>query len=114
MAANPERAESRPASTGDGSKAGGLAKTSAEPPQNPAARLFSVAGKVKAISTASLTLETKANEYTYDLTGAVIKIGVRDATAADFREGDEIRVSYTRTEDKLVARTVSRVVKRAT
>jgi hypothetical protein len=113
MAANPERAESRPASTGDGSKAGGLAKTSAEPPQNPAARLFSVAGKVKAISAASLTLETKANEYTYDLTGAVIKIGVRDATAADLG-GDEIRVSYTRTEDKLVARTVSRVVKRAT
>jgi len=97
MAVNPERAESRPASIGD-----------------PAAKLFSVTGKVKAISAAGLTLETKANKYTYDLTGAVIKIGIRDATVADLKEGDEIRVSYARSEDKLVAKTVSRLVKRAT
>jgi len=113
MAVNLERAESRPASTGDGSKAEGLAKTSAEPPQNPAAKLFRVTGMVKAITAVGLTLETKANEYTYDLTGAAIKIGVRDATAADLKEGDEIRVSYARSEDKLVAKTVSRLVKRA-
>jgi len=113
MAVNPERAESRPGPTGDGWKADGIPKTSAAPPQNRAVKRFWVTGKVKAITAASLTLETKANESTYDLTGAVIKIGVRDATAADLREGDEIRVSYTRIEDKLVAKTVSRVVKRA-
>lgn len=114
MAERPERAESRPAATGDGSNADDPAKTLPAPPQNPAVKLVSVTGKVKAISAAGLTLETRTHEYLYDLRDAVIRIGIRSATAADLREGDEVRVSYTRSEDQLVARTVSRVVKRAT
>ena len=112
MTAHPESPESRPASTGEGANPDDPVKTSAAPPQNRAVKLVSVTGKVKAISAAGLTLETKAHEYIYDLTEAVIKIGIRRATAADLREGDEVRVSYTRSEDKLVAKAVSRVVKR--
>jgi len=109
-------AQSGAAPTGDAAKPADAAKKAAQPAQKPATKLSSLAGKVKSVGAMNLTLETKAKppkEYTFDLTGAAIKVGGKEAAATDLKEGDEIRVSYTQSEGKLVAKTVARIVKPA-
>lgn len=88
--------------------------TPAGPPATSAPKLVYVSGTVKAISEASLALETKAGEYTFDLRGAAIRIGVQAATAAHLKEGDEVCVAYVRADELLVAKTVNWLVKRVT
>ncbi len=69
-----------------------------------------VTGKVKSVAANSLVVQVSgktAKEMTFDLTGTAIKAGGKDAAISDLKDGDEVRVGYTESDGKLVAKTVT-------
>jgi hypothetical protein len=69
-----------------------------------------VTAKVKSVGPSGLVVQVAGKtpkELTFDLTGAAIKAGGKDASSTDLKDGDEVRVGYTEADGKLVAKTVT-------
>ncbi len=73
-------------------------------------KLTMVTGKVKSVGPNGLVVQVAGKtpkELTFDLTGTAIKVGGKDASATDLKDGNEVRVGYMEADGKLVAKTVS-------
>lgn len=77
--------------------------------KKPAQKVKTVAGKVRSVDAASLVVEVSGKTpkaYTFALAGTTIKVGGKEGTSTDLKEGDAVRVTSTESEGKLIAKTV--------
>jgi ribosomal protein S1 len=101
--AKSEAPKSGTTQTADATKPAENATKSAE-------KVSTVSGKVKSVTGTSLVVEVRgktSKEYTFDLAGTTIKAGGKNATATDLKDGDDVGVSYTQSEGKLIAKTIT-------
>ncbi|MBI3454277.1 MAG: hypothetical protein HY002_00625 [Candidatus Rokubacteria bacterium] len=95
--------------TGEAKKPAEETKKPVQDAKKSVEKVSTVSGKVKSVTGNSLVVEVRGKtpkEYTFDLAGTTIKAGGKDAATTDLKDGDDVRVSYTQSEGKLVAKTV--------
>lgn len=98
----------------DATKPSGLAPTSGA--KQVTAKPKSVSGKIKSLDAGSLVVEVPGKtprQYTFALAGATIKVGGKEGTSTDLKEGDAVQVMYTESDGKLTAKRVAAKTARA-
>ncbi|MBI3626310.1 MAG: hypothetical protein HY215_09210 [Candidatus Rokubacteria bacterium] len=76
----------------------------------PADEVKTVTGMLKAVDAGRLVVEATGEtpkHYSFLLARSTINVGGKEGTTADLKEGDIIRVTYTESEGKLIAETVT-------
>ena len=77
--------------------------------KQPVEKMKTVTGKVRSVDTATLVVQVSGKapkEYAFALAGSTIKVGGKEGTSTDLKQGDVVRVSYTDADGRLTAKTV--------
>ncbi len=76
----------------------------------PADEVKTVTGMLKAVDAGRLVVEVPGEtpkQYSFLLARSTMNVGGKEGTTADLKEGDTVRVTYTESEGKLIAKTVT-------
>jgi hypothetical protein len=77
--------------------------------KEPAETVKTVTGKIKSVEPTRLVVKSSGKtpkEYTFELAGTAIKVGKKEGTSTDLKVGNAVRVTYTDSGGKLIAKTV--------
>lgn len=78
--------------------------------RKPADEVKTVTGMLKTVHAGSLVVEVSGEtpkQYSFLLARSTMNVGGKEGTTADLKEGDTVRVTYTESEGKLIAETVT-------